>query len=133
MSTQYVWRLVVDSWPTENGEPFYAQGFDYWKDIVNAFEAGEPVPTWLPANFKQWLWNDDPSGEQHGYLIGDYEPADWQGGDPGWDERLLYVPHATTKRYLTRASLPNRLKDLLAWGCEARIERAEIGSWETVK
>ncbi|MGW5519081.1 hypothetical protein [Nocardia africana] len=129
-SGKYVWRLVVDSWPTENGLPFSDQDFDYWAGIVNAFQAGEPVPSWLPDDFEQWIWTD-PNGIQRGYLVGDYEPADWQGGDPGWDERLLCVPYATSKRYFTPASLPARLADLRAWGCEAHIERAAIGEWET--
>lgn len=130
MSARYVYRLVVKSWPTENGEPFFLQGFDYWAGIVNAFEEGGPVPAWLPADFKRWLWND-PNAKQFGYLIGDYEPASFDG-DPGADERLLYVPHATNRRYFSKAGLPERLADLVSWGCEAHIERALIGDWEVL-
>ncbi|MEU2106426.1 hypothetical protein [Nocardia sp. NPDC019255] len=126
-----MFRLVVDSWPTENGQPFFAQGFDYWAEIVHAHRAGEPLPTWLPSDL--WRWIDDGPAElveKSGYVIADYDPPDYASGYPGFSERLITVPHATARRYFSRSSLVGRLNDLRAWGCEAHIERAPIGEWE---
>ncbi|MEV4127102.1 hypothetical protein [Nocardia sp. NPDC049707] len=127
---KYVWRLVVDFWPTENGKPFAEQGFDYWARIVNALKGGEPVPDWMPKDLDRWLPDSGYLGERHGYLICDGDDGDWETGYPGWRQDMLYVPYVSSKRYLTRGRLPARLEELRAWGCDAHIERAEMGEWE---
>lgn len=130
MTPRYVYRLVVDSWPTENGQSFVDQGFDFWAAIVNALENGEPVPDWLPKDLDRWLPKSGYLGERHGYLISDGEDDDWETGYKGWREDVIYVPHVRTKRHLTLGRLPARLEDLRAWGCKAHIERARVGEWE---
>lgn len=136
MSAQYVWRLAVDSWPTENGEPFAWQGYDYWEEMVRAFKAGEPVPAWLPADFAKWIITPDTDPifggslpEKTGYVIAYSDAPDYTTGYGGDGNHLMNVPHATARRYFSKSSLTDRLADLLAWGCEARIERAPIGEW----
>ncbi len=129
MRAQFVWRLVVDSWPTENGEPFARQGFDYWDEIARAFENNEPVPSWLP-DLRPWLAHGDESPQRDGYAIAYDDPPDPRTGYPGFPEYVMNVPSAPTRTYLSRSSVAGRLADLLAWGCEAHIERAPIGEWE---
>ena len=128
MSVQYVYRIVVDSWPTENGKPFTAQGFQYWEKVVDAFRTGEPVPSWLPADFVDWLTPDDRDE-----IFGSGIPAKWgYSVIDHCDEHLMNVPRSIRVRRFSEASLTDRLADLLAWGCVARIERAPIGEWEDV-
>lgn len=131
MTSGYVWRIVVDSWPTDNGDSFVAQGFDFWADVADALKNGGSVPSWLPADMDRWLPGSGYLGERHGYLIFDGEDGDWEVGDPGWRTDLLYVPHTSGRRYFSKSGLAGRVADLIAWGCKARIERAPIGDWET--
>lgn len=142
MSVHYVYRLVVDSWPTENGEPFAYQGYDFWESIVEAHRAGEPVPSWLPADFGEWVAPDpdevagDPfastSPKRSGYSIAWHDAPDYATGYGGEGHLLMNVPHATRMRRFSKSSLLPRLEDLRAWGCEVRIECAPIGEWEDV-
>lgn len=139
MSVHYVYRIVVDSWPTEDGKPFAAQGFDYWEKVVDAFHAGESIPSWLPDNFGEWVTppedEDDPfsgssSPKRMGHAVAYYEAHEPETGYGGYSHHLLNVPHANRRRRFNKSALTDRLADLRAWGCVARIERAPIGEWE---
>lgn len=128
-----VWRLVVDSWPTENGKSFASQGFDYWADVVDRLEEKKPLPEWLPDDLESWLGD----GETYpvidkGFAIIDSDPPDYASGYEGFSRHLMSVPTAPTRRYFSQGALTGRLKDLLAWGCVAHLERAPIGDWETI-
>ncbi|WP_109527286.1 MULTISPECIES: SPRY domain-containing protein [Nocardia] len=137
----YVWRLVVDKWPTENGEPFASQGFEYWETVVNAFRLGESIPDWLPADFGDWVTPTAAEVENDvfavaipdrvGYSIEWSDAPDYVTGYGGDGEHLMNVPHTNGRRRFSKHPVANRLADLLAWGCEAHIERAPIGEWET--
>ncbi|WP_280420020.1 hypothetical protein [Nocardia carnea] len=141
----YIWRLVVDFYPTENGAPFSAQDVGYWEDIAHAYQSGKPLPAWLP-DLAPWLpgppvldpWLSGPvdvtsarsaEPEKPGYMIGDGDDGSPYGLEANY-HHIMNVPSAPTRRYFSRAPLDRRLADLLAWGCVAYIERAEVGEWE---
>jgi hypothetical protein len=130
-----VWRLVVDYWPTPDGEPFAAQGFDFWHDITVEFSSAGDVPQWLP-DIGPWLVDNSPSSlssPPRGHMVVDHDPPDPTCGYPGYPTYLMNVPAAPTRRFFTRATVAGLRDTLIEWGCKAHIERAEVGSWEPVQ
>lgn len=132
---KYVWRLVVDHWPTPDGEPFADQGFDFWHDIVTEWSTGlREVPEWVP-DLDPWLVDnspESPGGPHPGRMIFASDPPDYSTGYPGSYEYLMNVPSAPTRRFFTRNTVAQMRDTLIEWGCKAHIERAEQGEWETV-
>ena len=54
---RYVYRLVVDKWPTDDGRPFIDQGQEFWENIADCAERPNhnghsecERPEWLPAD-----------------------------------------------------------------------------------
>lgn len=135
---RFVFRLVVDSWPTEDGRPFNEQGFDYWKNIVERWSDGnhdEPCPDWVP-DLSEWLVDQGdpygPSTPRPGYRIVFDDPPDRLTGYPGYPEYLMNVPAAPTRRFFTYATVAAMRDTLRQWGCAAHVERAQLGDWESV-
>lgn len=135
---KHVFRLVVDTWPTEDGKPFADQGFRYWENIVERWADGnhaDPCPDWVP-DLTEWLVDQGDASHRStprpGYQIVINDPPDYATGYPGYPEYLMNVPAAPTRRFFTRSTVA-RLRDvLIEWGCTAHIERAEVGAWERI-
>ncbi len=147
---RYVYRLVVDKWPTGDGRPFIDQGQEFWEQIAEC--AAQPnhnghsdceCPEWLPDDdaLRPYLLKphdfDTPAHLapppfcRRIYDPG--EPGDYSTGypgDPGYE--IIAVPHATTCRRFQRAGLVAAAQQLRAWGCTAQVERAEVGAWEAI-
>lgn len=139
---RYVYRLVVDKWPTEDGRPFIDQPLHWWERLADACQGGQPgfvLPSWLPADMTPYL-PCRGGFDYPGYLdpppfcrrVGDPgEPPERDyPGSPGYD--VIAVPHATTRRRFQRAGLRSAAEQLRAWGCTAHVERAELGAWEAI-
>ena len=122
--SKHVYRLVVDHWPTPDGQPFAEQTYEFWEQVVDDYANGVG-PGWLP---------DDLSP----YAEGALNPARhtrWVGeeGEPdvGWDgSTLINVPVSPVRRFFSRGPVAAMAKQLREWGCTVHIERAEIGEWE---
>ena len=118
MSTK-VFRIVVDSYPTEDGKPFTDQPVEFWTDLVDRYEAGEEAesfPSWVPA-LHPWTWLDGYATE-HAYTIVDD------------DRPVINVPNLNRRHFFSQSSARERVRQFLAWGCVARVETAEIGDWK---
>lgn len=147
---RFVYRLVVDHWPTENGEPFVDQPQEFWEQIAKC--ASNPnhqghseceCPEWLPvgdeltpyllkpADFDTPAYLDPPSFCRRIFDPGDSpDYSTGYGGTPGYD--IIAVPNATPRRRFQRAGLVAAAEHLRRWGCTAHVERAELGAWEAI-
>jgi hypothetical protein len=142
---RYVYRLVVDKWPTADGKPFVDQPLEWWELVVDAWSrmrAGDMAadyPEWMPDDLMPYLpckpgfdypAHLDPPKFTH--RVGDDgEPREpGYPGCPGYD--VLAVPAATPRRRFQSAGLIAAAKQLRQWGCRAHVERAEVGKWETI-
>lgn len=144
---RYVYRLVVDYWPTPDGKPFADQPLNWW-EVVAACATGNHAdpdcgcPAWLPRELTNYL--PRPAGFDYpSYLdppkytrrIGDDgETPDYATGypgAPGYD--VIAVPVAPTRRFMQHSGPAAMAKQLREWGCRAHVERAEVGEWEVVK
>jgi hypothetical protein len=140
---KYVYRLIVDHWPTADGEPFIDQPWEWWDQIVKYFHnpvGDDPNPDWLP----------DISG--HIEDPGDYwtppqlyappftriiaEPGEDPEHDTGYagypPRPIIAVPVAPTRRFFQRSTPLKIAQQLREWGCRAHIERAQLSDWEAI-
>ncbi len=146
---KFVYRLVVDKWPTEDGRPFTEQGQEFWEAVAEC--AARPnhqghsecaCPEWLPDDDTLAPYLVKPAGfDYHAYIEAPAhcqtvcDPGDSPDystgypGDPGY--LIIAVPYATPRRRFQRAGLEAACKQLCEWGCTAHVERAEVGAWET--
>ncbi|OMB79254.1 hypothetical protein [Mycolicibacterium conceptionense] len=147
---KYVYRLVVDHWPTDDGRPFAEQPQEFWERITECVDRPNhqghsecECPEWLPSDDDLAPYLVKPSGfDYHEYLdppkfcktIADPgEPGDYATGYPGTPGYLIIaVPAATPRRRFQRAGLVAAAEQLRAWGCTAHVERAEVGAWEAI-
>lgn len=128
MPEQYVWRLVVDHWPTPNGQPFTEQSIEFWEQVINDYSNGVG-PRWLPDDLSPYADGafDPPRYIHH---VGYAEEPDT--GYPG--STLIWVPIAPTRRFFSRGPVTAMAKQLRNWGCRAHIERARVSDeWEAVQ
>ncbi|SIE60164.1 Uncharacterised protein [Mycobacteroides abscessus subsp. abscessus] len=132
---KYIYRVVVDDWPTEDGMPFIDQDWRWWEQIVDYFhnpEGDDPSPAWLP-DITEYL--EDPGDE--------WTPAGWvnkprftrlvcePGDEPDYPNgcrvRLgpLHEPAGRSDRHGDHAPgalcIPTRA---------AVLPRAALGDWE---
>lgn len=139
---KYVYRLVVDKWPTADGKPFVDQPLDWWEQVVDYFHnpVGEnPTPEWLP-DISPYL--DDPGDcwtsanwyntPRFTRILGDPgEPQERDyPGSPGYN--VIAVPIAPTRRFMQKSTPVKIAEQLRQWGCVVHVERAELGEWEAV-
>ena len=135
---RHVYRLVVDRWPTPDGQPFRDQPVEFWEGVVDAWvnARSDDVPPWLPDDFESWLPDDGPFGVQPsshpGFTFSYSEDPEPQTGYAGYFTPLVTVPCAVTRRFFTSRIPLERLATLCKWGCAAHVERAQIGDWEAV-
>jgi hypothetical protein len=126
MPEHFVYRLVVDHWPTPDGEPFTDQSPEFWEQVVDDYANGVG-PAWLPADLSPYGESAlDPANYTH--WVGDPgEP------DVGWSgSTLIHVPIAPTRRFFSRGPVVAMAKQLREWGCRAHVERAPVGDWESL-
>lgn len=123
---RYVYRLVVDRWPTEDGRPFTEQTHEFWEQIVNDYSNGVG-PAWLPDDLSPYgAGSMDPA--KHTHWVGYEDEA-----DTGWSgSTIIHVPVAPTRRFFTGATVIAMCMQLREWGCTAHVERAEVGAWEAI-
>lgn len=146
---KYVYRLVVDSWPTEDGRPFVVQSDEFWEAIAACAEQGHAdpeceCPDWLPdlSRLRPYLAHpatyDCPreviQPPRFTRVLGvGYEPGDpvtGYGGCP--DTVVMAIPVAHARRFLQSAGPVAMSVQLREWGCCAHVERAQLGAWETI-
>ncbi|WP_195168443.1 hypothetical protein [Mycobacteroides abscessus] len=141
---KYIYRVVVDEWPTKDGMPFIDQDWRWWEQIVDYFhnpEGDDPSPAWLPDITgyledpgDEWTpagWGNKPRFTRLVCEPGD-EP-DYPNGYRGYDDQpVIAVPIAPARRFMQRAQPDAAAKQLREWGCKAHVERAALGDWEEV-
>ena len=123
---KFVYRLVVDRWPTPDGRPFTEQTTEFWEQVVEDYSNGVG-PAWLPADLSPYA-ESALDRARYVHWVGD--PGEPDVGWPG--STLIYVPIAPTRRFFTRSTVVAMCKQLRAWGCTAHMEIAEIGPWEVI-
>lgn len=119
----YVYRLVVDKWPTPNERPFADQTIEFWEKVIEDHAKGDG-PAWLPV---------DLSSYRQGLQPAKYTRWFGEEGEPdvGWSaSTLICVPIAPTRRFFTRSTVVSMCEQLREWGCRAHIERAAVSDWE---
>ena len=122
--SKFIYRIVVDRWPTDNGAPFTEQSAEYWEAIVDQHHDPKAWQySWVP-DLDPCLYDRDDFGaleypEERGAMILG------TNGQP-----LLNVPSLTRRQFFARHAAAWRLDQLHRWGVQARIERAPIGGWE---
>lgn len=148
---KFVYRLVVDSWPTADGRPFAEQPQEFWEEIAQC--AGRPnhagnsdceCPEWLPDDADLAPYLVKPAGfDYHAFIDpprfcriiadpGDSpDYATGYPGDPGY--LIIAVPAAPTRRFMQRSGPAAMCKQLREWGCTAHVERAECGPWTAIR
>ncbi|MDH6284047.1 hypothetical protein [Prescottella agglutinans] len=105
-----VYRVVVDTWPTPDGNPFSEQDPEVWEWV------GHPeAPKWLPS--------EEAMGPWHRSVYKDDDP--WE---IGYEEYV--APNVDTRRCLARKTADRRLDAAQALGVTAHIESAPIGGWK---
>lgn len=132
-ATGKVYRLVVDKWPTDDGQPFTDQDPEFWERIIECRNLSNHqghsecvCPEWLPDDLTAYIGFDPPSFT---HWLGDN--GDPHIGDPGYT--LIWLPFAPTRRFFTRTRLEAAAKQLRAWGCTAHVEFAYVGEWEPAR
>ncbi|MCV7255657.1 hypothetical protein H7J86_26180 [Mycobacterium hackensackense] len=127
----YVYRVVVDKWPTPDGQPFTAQTLEFWEEIVSQWNDGVPdpaIPAWLP-NLRLYVpTRPDAMVEAPEYTRWIGYNGDPQTGDPGYT--VIFVPAAPTRRFFSPNGVSAMCRQLREWSCEAHVERARVGEWE---
>ena len=122
--SKFIYRIVIDRWPTDNGAPFTEQTSEYWEKLVERhLDPAWPHHSWVP-DLEPWLYDVDSFGsiqhpEGQGAMILD------TNGQP-----LLNVPALYRRQFFARHAAASRLKQLEIWGVQAQIQRAPIGDWE---
>ena len=145
---RYVYRLVVESWPTADGQPFVDQDDEFWEAIAACARGGHEsecrCPVWLPplAALRPYLAHpatyDCPAEviappRYTRVLTVCYEPYEPENGYRGCaGTQVMALPIAQTRRFMQRANPAAMAEQLRAWGCRAYVERAEVGPWERV-
>lgn len=140
---KYVYRLIVDHWPTQDGKPFTEQPWEWWDEIVRYFHnplGDDPTPEWVP-DISAYI--EDPGDSwtpPHLYappfsriIVEPGEDPERETGYAGYRSRqIIAVPVAPTRRFLQRSTPLKIAGQLREWGCTAHVERALLGAWETV-
>ncbi|MGC0365035.1 hypothetical protein ABH922_003019 [Rhodococcus sp. 27YEA15] len=124
-----VFRVVVESYPTEDGKPFTEQSKEFWQLIVDQYDNPtdpDPTPDWVP-DISEYLYTEDDGPFGHGYDSPQRQGKGIQGDVP-WPP-LLVVPSLTRRHFFVRSAAQVRVDQLIEWGCVARVETAEIGEW----
>ena len=122
-----VHRLVIDSWPTPDGQPFSAQDEDMWAEAVEHWAGNFDAawPSWLPESLDitEWLPTDGSYGHQEwpaktGSPIGEY------------DDLVMNVPRVPRRmHYFSKSAAQKVLAVLAEWGVIGHIESSEPIVW----
>lgn len=115
-----VFRVVVESYPTEDGRPFVEQDPAWWNQLVtDIIDEKETLPAWLPSDFDEYVYAFVPDDEQpkSGRRIAHKGRV------------ILAVPALFKKFFWVQKSAERQVRMLVEWGCVARVETAEIGPW----
>lgn len=108
-----LYRIVVESWPTDDGKPFEAQQKAFWDAVELAYfdpcEANQ-----LPKGFETY-----PPVEDHCHDGYDNEP---RFVPPKFARRQWFRPHPAIEQ----------LEKMRAWGIKAHLEQSKPIAWEKV-
>lgn len=122
--TLYVYRIVVDSWPTPNGQPWariYGSPHGQRYDHLNGFDdsmCGEEIPKWLEAT-----------------INGAQGPESWRilsrvVEDVDRDLRMgVVMPKPNRKHYLSASGAHALARDMRAFGAAVRVLRSKPVEW----
>jgi len=126
--SNYAYRITVDKYPTENGEPFDRQHPQLWMDIVAAHCNNGDTPEWVPPALEEWmyLWSDDP------YASADEGPRIGKTVYDNDNRPMLKIPVLRRRHWMSRSTAVGIVEGLREWGCEVRLERCPLEGWEAV-
>ena len=106
--TDYVYRVVISTYPTPDGKPFAEQEYA-WADYGH-----NTVPDWAPSA--------ELMDEHFHRSFGDGITEHWEGH--------VAPEFKTNRKFLSRSGAGRWAKIARDCGCEAHLERAVIGPWE---
>lgn len=129
MSALRVYRIVVESWPTLDGEPwarFYGEG---------AAVPNDEIPEWLEpyiakgfAAYGHWsyLWNRKATDE--GRIAERLRVHEGWGGEEY--PAAVLMPKPKRKHYLSASGASELAADMRAFGAVVRVEKSAPVSWD---
>lgn len=138
MSALRVYRIVVESWPTPDGEPWkriYGSPHGETYDHLNGFDesrCGPDIPDWLSEQIR-WAQTQGPC---RNVTLTPYA-APWRVLDrlvEDTDRDVLMgvvMPKPNRKHYLSAAGAHELVRDMRAFGAVARVERSQPVEWAT--
>lgn len=151
MGNLYVYRIVVESYPTDDGKPWER----YYSLDGGYSEHAEQAPEWLRAKIDHALhtppWGDKENlekwleaGKGKARLTSAYDAEriierlrvkaePYRGHDTGGDEPDgVVMPKPWRKHYLSGSGGHQLVNDFNAFGAVAHLERSEKVLWEPV-
>ena len=147
MSTQYVYRIIVESWPTPDGEPwerYYGTGRWRHDEVEGVPEWLQPLIEWVQGippwsredvELNEWLAK---APDERSRRLGRSQAAHVferlrfvQGLDGKQHLRGVVMPKPHRKNFLSASGGHQLVNAMNAFGAVARIERSKKVAWET--
>ncbi|MGP4995502.1 hypothetical protein [Glutamicibacter ardleyensis] len=116
MSNLFIYRVTIESYPTEDGKPFDQTDPQIFVDGVYAYAnpGGElTTPDWFPADLESWMPSDHtgygPTVDKTGHWIADAE---------------IFVPVFNRRHWLSRNAANRSAERFREWGCQVTVQKS---------
>lgn len=125
MSTLRVYRIVVDSWPTPDGQPWercYGPKYQHY-DHMNGHSGADDVPEWVREVITRAHYPSEPEGWRVLKRCDDI-PEDATGASVS-----VVMPKPVRKNFLSASGAHELARDMRAFGAQVRVLRSEPVVW----
>lgn len=125
--SRHLYRVTIESYPTEDGKPFNEQPTEFWQECIEAYAGNtdaDPLPDFMDWDFEEWIYQDATYG--HGYEY----PANYAGAHIQTDPPMV-VPTFTRRHWLSPHAAKQKAATLREWGCVVTVDKSKPIEWET--
>jgi hypothetical protein len=119
---RFLYRIVVDTWPTPDGQPFDKQPAHAYAQAIDAWHGGRGTPEHIA-----WMSRIDWAKHLARWQQPDPLPGVWFVDTEG---RRFTVPQHRRAHFLNPTGARTALSTLQSWGAHGHIERSDPITWK---